>query len=60
MSKLLTIKEAAILLRVHVITIYRMVNNGNIPALKVGKQWRFDKKKLLDSFEQKKNKKRRT
>jgi len=56
----LTIKEAAILLRVHVITIYRMVNNGNIPALKVGKQWRFDKKKLLDSFEQKKNKKRRT
>ena len=52
-NKLLTIKEAAKLLRIHEITLYRMANSGDIPSLKVGKQWRFEKEKLLKSFERK-------
>ena len=59
MSKLLTIKEAAKLLRIHEITLYRMANSGDIPVLKVGKQWRFDREKLLDFFEHQKGKVRR-
>ena len=42
-NKFLTLWEIADLLRVNKITVYRMVKKGTIPALKVGRQWRFDK-----------------
>lgn len=43
-NKMFTIQELADLLRVNKITIYRMAKKGAIPALKVGRQWRFEKK----------------
>jgi excisionase family DNA binding protein len=41
MTDLLTTKQVQALLRVDRTTIYRMVEGGQIPAVRVGKQWRF-------------------
>ncbi len=50
---ILNIKEVADFLRVPVSTIYRLVQNGKIPGVKVGKHWRFLKKDLQRLFDQK-------
>jgi excisionase family DNA binding protein len=41
MTNLLTAKEMQTLLQVDRSTIYRMAEAGRLPAIKVGKQWRF-------------------
>lgn len=41
MTDLLTTKQVQTLLRVDRTTIYRMVEKGDLPAMRVGKQWRF-------------------
>src|SRR5512136_748775 len=41
MSDMLTAKEMQDLLQVDRSTIYRMAEAGRLPAIKVGKQWRF-------------------
>ena len=41
MTELLTTKQVQELLRVDRTTIYRMVEQGRLPAIRVGKQWRF-------------------
>ena len=41
MTDLLTTKQVQALLRVDRTTIYRMVAGGQLPAMRVGKQWRF-------------------
>jgi len=41
MSDMLTAKEMQELLQVDRSTIYRMAEMGRLPAIKVGKQWRF-------------------
>lgn len=43
MENLLTVKEVAALLRVSAQTLYKMLEQGEIPAVKVGSQWRFDR-----------------
>jgi len=45
---MLSAKEAAELLCVHVETIRRMARRGDIPTCKVGKLWRIPKDALLD------------
>jgi len=40
-EKLLTNEQAADLLQVHPRSLQRMARSGEIPALKVGKFWRF-------------------
>jgi len=40
-TDLLTTKQVQTLLRVDRTTIYRMVESGALPAVRVGKQWRF-------------------
>jgi excisionase family DNA binding protein len=47
--EILTPREAADYLCVHVRTIYRLVKNGDIPGRKVGGSWRF-KKDALDEW----------
>lgn len=37
----MTIKELAAYLRVHQSTIYRLVKCGQLPAFKIGSDWRF-------------------
>jgi len=60
MEKLLTLYEVADYLRLNKFTVYRMVDRGKLPAIKVANQWRF-KEKDLDKWleENKKFKKKR-
>ena len=43
MVQLMTVEEIARYLRVTKKTIYRLLKRGEIPAAKIGQQWRFDK-----------------
>jgi len=47
--EVMTPREAAEYLSVHVRTIYRLAKNGDIPGRKVGGSWRF-KKGALDEW----------
>jgi excisionase family DNA binding protein len=47
-SVLMTIGEVARYLRIHRSTVYRLVRKGELPAFKVGDQWRFDKSRVDD------------
>jgi excisionase family DNA binding protein len=49
MAELMTVGELADYLRVTKKTIYRLLEQGNIPAAKVGQQWRFDRA-LVDDW----------
>jgi excisionase family DNA binding protein len=42
----MTVKEIADHLRVHKTTIYRMLSKGEIPAFKVGSEWRFQRESI--------------
>jgi excisionase family DNA binding protein len=47
--RIMTINELAKYLRLHTSTVYRMVRLGQIPASKIGNQWRF-RKDVIDSW----------
>ncbi len=44
--EILNIKEVADFLGIPVSTVYKLAQEGEIPAVKVGKHWRFLKKDL--------------
>jgi len=44
----MTVKEVAALLRVSPQTLYKMLENGSIPAVKIGSQWRFDRDQIKE------------
>ena len=48
-TQIMTPKEAAKYLGFHLVTIYRLLKKGEVPATKIGGQWRF-KKDVLDSW----------
>lgn len=48
-TQIMTIAETAKYLGVHPITIYRIIKETDIPACKLGGQWRF-KKDILDNW----------
>jgi excisionase family DNA binding protein len=41
LGELLTVAETARLLRVSVVTVRRLARRGELPALRVGSQWRI-------------------
>lgn len=43
MSRIMTVSETAAYLRMNRMTIYRLAQEGKIPAFKVGGSWRFDR-----------------
>lgn len=43
----MTATEAARLLQVHVKTLYRLASQGAIPAVRIGRGWRFNRRDLL-------------
>jgi excisionase family DNA binding protein len=43
---ILTVEELGRYLRVHTSTIYRLVERSELPAFKVGKNWRFNLKEI--------------
>ena len=48
LSPIITIEEAAELLKIPVSSVYHLAQKGKIPAQKVGKHWRFHKQTLVD------------
>lgn len=46
--QLLTLTEAAQLLHVSTKTLQRMIRSGDLPALKVGGQWRLRESQLVN------------
>ncbi|MBD3379744.1 MAG: helix-turn-helix domain-containing protein [Candidatus Omnitrophica bacterium] len=48
-TQIMTPKEAAKYLGLHLVTVYRLIKKGELPCFKVGGQWRF-KKDLLDHW----------
>jgi excisionase family DNA binding protein len=48
-SDILTTEEVATHLRLAVATIYKMAQRGEIPAVRVGRSWRFSRR-LLDGW----------
>lgn len=47
-SLILTIEEAAGLLKIPVSSVYKLAQQGRIPAQKVGRHWRFHRQTLLN------------
>ncbi len=55
-KQVMTVKEIAEYLGVHPMTIYKYVQNGKIPAFKIGASWRIRRdsiKKWMDENEHK-------
>ena len=46
MPEIMTTKELAEYLRLHEITICKFAAEGKIPAVRVGRVWRFDKEAI--------------
>ncbi len=46
MSPLLTTKQVQELLKVDRITVYRMLNDGRLKGIKIGKEWRFHRREI--------------
>ena len=47
-ADILDVQGAAALLGVSPRTIYKLVADGELPGAKVGKEWRFARKRLID------------
>ena len=45
-ARMLSAQEAAVFLHVHVETIRRLARSGELPRMKVGRQWRFSRETL--------------
>jgi excisionase family DNA binding protein len=40
--RIMTVKELSEYLQVHPSTVYKLLRTGNLPAFKVGSDWRFN------------------
>ncbi len=49
-DEILNIKEVSDYLKIPVSTIYKLIQDGRVPAIKLGKHWRFMKKDLDQLF----------
>lgn len=43
MPNIMTTREIAAYLKLHAITICKLAGEGKIPAIRIGRVWRFDK-----------------
>jgi len=55
MEEVLTPREAADYLKIHVRTIYRLAKNMEIPGRKVGGSWRFKREDLEEWLSMREN-----
>ncbi len=46
MNKLLSAKEIAEYLGINEMTVYKYAKDGRLPAIRIGKLWRFDAAKI--------------
>ena len=50
MNEVLTVAEVAGFLRVNWSTVYKLISRGELPAFKVGSDWRFNRTQIEDLF----------
>ena len=50
-DEILTVRQVSKLLKLHQRTIYKLAQNGKIPARRLGKSWRFLKAAITKTFE---------
>ena len=50
----MTVDEVAAYLRVNPMTVYRLVNRGELPGVKVGDLWRFEERDIVAWMERQK------
>ncbi len=48
-GEIMTLREVAQYLGLHVMTVYKLTRKGRVPAAKIGGQWRF-KRAVLDEW----------
>jgi excisionase family DNA binding protein len=48
LPEIMTITEVAQYLRISLSSLYKLAQDGKIPAQKVGKHWRFHRQTLID------------
>lgn len=48
MSGYLTVRETAEVLNMHFMSVYKLVQTGQLPALKIGSRWKIDPEQLAD------------
>ena len=48
-EQIMTLREVAQYLGLHVMTVYKLTREGRVPAAKIGGQWRF-KRDILDQW----------
>lgn len=48
MDEIITAPQVAIILKVHVKTVYRLAKQGLIPGSRIGGSWRFSIKDVLE------------
>jgi excisionase family DNA binding protein len=46
MNEILTVKEVADFLKLHQTTVYKMIKSGELPAFKIGSDWRFRRSRI--------------
>lgn len=51
-DEILNIRDVSGYLKIPVSTVYKLVQNGKVPAIKLGKHWRFKKKDIDHLFEE--------
>ncbi len=49
MQEILTAQDIAQLLQMHIMTVYKLAESGELPGFKVGRQWRF-RREALDEW----------
>ena len=47
--QIMTLREVAKYLGLHIMTVYKLTREGRVPAAKIGGQWRF-KRDVLDDW----------
>jgi excisionase family DNA binding protein len=47
-NEILTVQEVANYLRIDIRTVYRLAKKGDIPCIKIGRQWRFNRNDIKD------------
>jgi excisionase family DNA binding protein len=47
MHEVITPAEVAVLLQIHVKTVYRLVRQGVLPGRQIGRRWRFRRADIL-------------
>ena len=48
-EQIMTLREVAKYLGLHIMTVYKLTREGRVPAAKIGGQWRF-KRDVLDGW----------